>query len=137
MEQAGIKLEDVKARLAMLGFYHKPAEGETDTSIDAILGFLIRKTSGRIFAFCNIKTIPADFYEAAIDMVCAEYLQEQKNSGQLDGFDYSAAIKAIQEGDTNVTFSDGSSTPEQRLNTLLAYLSRGEEGLVSYRRLRW
>ena len=137
MEQAGIKLEDVKVRLGMLGFYKEPAEGETDTSIDMILGFLIRKVSGYILVSCNIKEIPAGFYEQAVDMVCAGYLQEQKNSGQLTGFDYAAAVKAIQEGDTNVTFSDASRTSEQRLEILLAYLDRGKDEWVNYRRLKW
>lgn len=137
MEQQGIRIDDVKARLAMLGFYSPPESGEADASIDVVLGFLIRKTTGYILTSCNINEIPTSFYEAAVDMVCVEYLREQKNSGQLGGFDYSAAVKAIQEGDTNITFSDGSSTPEQRLDALLAYLSRGYESLVDYRRLKW
>lgn len=64
-----------------------------------------------------------------------------KCSGQLEGFDLdAAAVKSIQEGDTNITFAlgEGSSTPEQRLNSLIDYLINGRIGeIYRYRRLVW
>jgi len=51
-----------------------------------------------------------------------------------------AAVKSIQEGDTNITFAlgEGSSTPEQRLNSLIDYLINGRIGeIYRYRRLVW
>ena len=54
--------------------------------------------------------------------------------------DIDAAVKQIQEGDTSVTFAfgDGSSTPEKRLDLLIAFLMQnGKEQFVHYRRLRW
>ena len=69
-----------------------------------------------------------------------EYLNMKKCSGQLEGFDLDAAVKSIQEGDTNITFAlgEGSSTPEQRLNSLIDYLINGRIGeIYRYRRLVW
>ena len=51
-----------------------------------------------------------------------------------------AAVKSIQEGDTNIIFAlgEGSSTPEQRLNSLIDYLINGRIGeIYRYRRLVW
>ncbi|HUM42445.1 MAG TPA: hypothetical protein PKI14_05825, partial [Fervidobacterium sp.] len=66
----------------------------------------------------------------------------KKGIGQLQGLDIDidAAVKQIQEGDTNVTFAfgNGSMTPEQRLDSLIAYLmTSGKSQFVHYRRLRW
>jgi len=51
-----------------------------------------------------------------------------------------AAIKQIQEGDTNTVFAigEGSLTPEQRLNGLIDYLINGRsDELYRYRKLVW
>ena len=49
-------------------------------------------------------------------------------------------MKSIQEGDTNITFAsgEGSLTPEQRLDVLIARLTadRSRE-ILRYRRLVW
>jgi hypothetical protein len=58
----------------------------------------------------------------------------------LTGFDVSAAVKSIQEGDTSVTFAfcSGDLTPEKRLDLLISYLKGDESGtLASYRKLQW
>ena len=58
----------------------------------------------------------------------------------IEGFDLDAAVKSIQEGDTNITFAlgEGSSTPEQRLNSLIDYLINGRIGeIYRYRRVVW
>ena len=76
----------------------------------------------------------------AVYMAVGEYLNMKKCSGQLEGFDLDAAVKSIQEGDTNITFAlgEGSSTPEQRLNSLIDYLINGRIGeIYRYRRLVW
>jgi len=71
-------------------------------------------------------------------MVAGEYLKLRKASGDLDGFDYSAAVKAIQEGDTNVTFADGNKTPEERFDELCAWLTAlPNADVYKYRRLVW
>lgn len=81
----------------------------------------------------------------AVYMAVGEYLNAKKAMGQLTGFDLDAAIKQIQEGDTNTVFAlgEGSLTPEQRLNVLIDYLINGrsdeavpvqENGVVSAQR---
>lgn len=49
-------------------------------------------------------------------------------------------VKQIQEGDTNVVFAVGSGeqTAEQRLDTLIEWLTAGNmEELKRYRKARW
>jgi len=73
-------------------------------------------------------------------MVVGQYLKWKKDCGQLEGFDLDAAVKSIQEGDTNITFAvgEGSATPEQRLNNLIEYLTNGRtREFIRYRRLVW
>ena len=69
-----------------------------------------------------------------------QYLSLKKNLGQLEGFDLEAAVKQIQEGDTNTVFAigEGNTTPEQRLDTLINYLMNGRtREFIKYRRLVW
>lgn len=83
---------------------------------------------------------PGGLESLAVSMAVGEYLNMKKCSGQLEGFDLDAAVKSIQEGDTNITFAlgEGSSTPEQRLNSLIDYLINGRIGeIYRYRRLVW
>lgn len=50
------------------------------------------------------------------------------------------AVKQIQTGDTNTVFAtgEGSSTPEQRLNSFLNYLlTYGRDQFSCYRKIRW
>ncbi len=73
-------------------------------------------------------------------MTAGRYLQYKKACGQLTEFDLDAAVKSIQEGDTNITFAigGGSQTPEQRLDALIASLcSERLEEVIRYRRLEW
>ena len=78
----------------------------------------------------------------SVELVVGEYLTFKKNAGQLDmnGLDFEAAIKQIQEGDTNTVFAvgEGSLTPEQRLEVLISRLTRDRtREFIRYRRLVW
>ena len=58
----------------------------------------------------------------------------------MNGLDFEAAIKQIQEGDTNTVFAvgEGSLTPEQRLEVLISRLTRDRtREFIRYRRLVW
>ena len=84
--------------------------------------------------------IPEGLESVAVYMAVGEYLNMKKTVGQLTGFDLDAAIKQIQEGDTNTVFAigEGSLTPEQRLNGLIDYLINGRsDELYRYRKLVW
>jgi hypothetical protein len=125
-------LNDVKLRLAALGY----------TFVDAdswVLGYIIQKVEGHIKNQCNTLTVPEGLYQNAVEMVCGEFLLGKKGSGQLVGFDLDAAVKSIQEGDTNVSFAfgSGSKTPEERLDGLINFLLHSEVDYSSYRKIRW
>lgn len=109
---------------------------------DWLLGFCIQKVENSIKNECNVSSVPCGLKKVASQMVVGEFLFAKKGIGQLQGLeiDIDAAVKQIQEGDTNVTFAfgNGSMTPEQRLDMLIAFLMQnGKSQFVHYRRLRW
>jgi len=109
---------------------------------DWLLGFCIQKVENSIKNECNVSSVPCGLKKVASQMVVGEFLFAKKGIGQLQGLeiDIDAAVKQIQEGDTNVTFAfgNGSMTPEQRLDSLIAYLMvSGKSQFVRYRRLKW
>jgi len=131
-------LEDVTLRLTNLGY--------TVTEQDAwVLQFIIAKVEEAIIVQCGVydstldkMVVPDGFYQNAVDRVTGEFMGEKKAIGGLTGFDISAAVKSIQEGDTNVTFAIGSgdSTPEKRLDQLISYL-KSSGSIASYRTFQW
>ena len=109
------------------------ALGVAGAADDPLLDMVLTNVQWRI-------KIPEGLESLAVSMAVGEYLNMKKCSGQLEGFDLDAAVKSIQEGDTNITFAlgEGSSTPEQRLNSLIDYLINGRIGeIYRYRRLVW
>ena len=124
--------DDVVAMLTALGV--------TGAGADPLLDILLMNVQQRIMNKINCSTIPEGLEGVAVYMAVGEYLNAKKAMGQLTGFDLDAAVKSIQEGDTNITFAlgEGSSTPEQRLNSLIDYLINGRIGeIYRYRRLVW
>lgn len=126
-------LIDVISRLESFGY--------TVTDGDSwMIGFAVQKVESSIKNKCNITLIPDGLHYTVVDKVCGEFLFTKKQSGQLVGFDMSAAVKQVQAGDTNITFAigQGSMTPEQRLDSLIAYLTtRGDGDFVCYRKIKW
>ena len=124
--------EDVVALLDAFG-----VTGDTD---DPLLDFIISTVTERIKNETNQPAIPEGLNRLAVEMVAGQYLSLKKGSGQLEGFDLEAAVKQIQEGDTNTVFAigEGNTTPEQRLDTLINYLMNGRtREFIKYRRLVW
>lgn len=116
------------------------ALGVTGATTDPLLDILLQNVQQRILNKTNQSVIPEGLESVAVYMAVGEYLNMKKTVGQLTGFDLDAAVKSIQEGDTNITFAlgEGSSTPEQRLNSLIDYLINGRIGeIYRYRRLVW
>lgn len=116
------------------------ALGVTGAATDPLLDILLQNVQQRILNKTNQSVIPEGLESVAVYMAVGEYLNMKKTVGQLTGFDLDAAIKQIQEGDTNTVFAigEGSSTPEQRLNSLIDYLINGRIGeIYRYRRLVW
>lgn len=116
------------------------ALGVTGASTDPLLDILLQNVQQRILNKTNQSVIPEGLESVAVYMAVGEYLNMKKTVGQLTGFDLDAAIKQIQEGDTNTVFAigEGSLTPEQRLNGLIDYLINGRsDELYRYRKLVW
>lgn len=116
------------------------ALGVTGAADDPLLDIVIRNVQYRVQNETNQSELPEGLVSVAVYMVVGEYLNMKKVSGQLDGFDLDAAIKQIQEGDTNTVFAigDGSSTPEQRLDALISYLINGRtREFYRFRRFVW
>ena len=117
------------------------ALGVAGAANDPLLDIVLNNVQWRIKNLSNLSEIPEGLESLAVSMAVGEYLNMKKCSGQLEGFDLdAAAVKSIQEGDTNITFAlgEGSSTPEQRLNSLIDYLINGRIGeIYRYRRLVW
>lgn len=124
--------EDVVRLLAALGV---PGAAE-----DPLLEYIINDVSWRLKNETNQAEIPDGLNHAAVNMAAGEYINMKRDCGALEGFDLEAAVKQIQEGDTNITFAlgDGSMTPEQRLDNLIAWLINGSRNeIFRYRRLVW
>lgn len=116
------------------------ALGVTGAATDPLLDILLQNVQQRILNKTNQSVIPEGLESVAVYMAVGEYLNMKKTVGQLTGFDLDAAIKQIQEGDTNTVFAigEGSLTPEQRLNGLIDYLVNGRsDELYRYRKLVW
>ena len=117
------------------------ALGVAGAADDPLLDIALNNVQWRIKNLSNLSEIPEGLESLAVSMAVGEYLNMKKCSGQLEGFDLdAAAMKSIQEGDTNITFAlgEGSSTPGQRLNSLIDYLINGRIGeIYRYRRLVW
>lgn len=127
-------LEDVIALLDALGV---AGAGE-----DPLLPYLLGSVCQQVRNETNLPDVPKGLRHAVVELTAGEYLAFRKNTGQLDldGLDLDAAVKQIQEGDTNVVFAvgDGTLTPEQRLDALISRLRRDRSPeLIRYRRLLW
>lgn len=117
------------------------ALGVAGAADDPLLDIVLNNVQWRIKNLSNLSEIPEGLESLAVSMAVGEYLNMKKCSGQLEGFDLdAAAVKSIQEGDTNITFAlgEGSSTPEQRLNSLIDYLTNGRSReLYRFRKFVW
>ena len=125
--------EHIINRLAQLGYVVKEFDNE-------IIEFELEKILNYVMNYCNITEIPDILDPRIIDRVCGEFLFYQKDSGQLEGFDYDAVIKEIKEGDTTLKYATGADgdTAETRFDKFLNKLERGfDKWLVPHRKLRW
>ena len=128
-------LERIKERLQSIGYAVKDSD-------DIAINFAMQKVENTIKNDCNISAIPDGLMNIAIDMVVGEFLMLKKTFAPNDllNFNLDAAIKQIQEGDTNISFAigEGSKTDEQRLDGFIDYLlNYGRDEFITYRRFRW
>ena len=128
-------LERIKERLQSLGYTVKDSD-------DIAINFAMQKVENTIKNDCNVSAIPDGLIHVAINMVVGEFLMSKKTFAPNDllNFNLDAAIKQIQEGDTNISFAvgEGSKTDEQRLDSFIDYLlNYGRDEFIAYRRFRW
>lgn len=114
----------------------------TGAADDPFIPYLIKSVTERVRNETNQPEIPEGLYWLTVELVVGEYLTFKKNAGQLEieGLDLEAAVKQIQEGDTNTVFATGeaSLTPEQRLELLIARLTRDRtREFIRFRRIQW
>ena len=124
--------EAILNRLSSLGYTVKEADAWA-------IAYAVQSVQNYIKNSCNVTSVPEGLFHVLVDRSCGEFLYNQKQSGRLDiaGIDLSGAIKQISEGDTSVTFADGTSD-EQKFGQLLVTLrTMGEGEFVCYRRLVW
>lgn len=124
---------DVTIRLLSFGYTVNP---EKD---DGYINILTEKVTNEIKNNTNQNAVPVGLYHVAVDMVCGEFLQLKLITGQLDetGLNTAAAIKAISEGDTSITYAvnDTAASPVDILINWLLNHGRGQ--FTTYRRLAW
>lgn len=124
----------VKERLKSFGY----EAGEED---NFSLAFCVDRVRSSIKNKAHLERVPAELEHVAVDMAVGEFLQAKKTFApdSLSGLDLGAAVKQIQEGDTNTVFAvgEGSLTAEQRLDAFIKSLLARENELLHYRRLKW
>lgn len=116
------------------------AMGITEAENDGLLDLIINNVEYKVLNETNtVLPMPEGLESIAVYMAIGEYLSFKKTSGHLESIDLELAIKQIQEGDTNIQYAigEGSQTPEQRLDSLITFLSNRASELVKYRRLVW
>ena len=128
-------LKSVKQRLQSFGFKVKKRD-------EALLSFSVQKAENTVKNDCNLPEVPEGLWGIAVDMAVGEFLLAKKAFAPADiaGLDLDAAVKQIQQGDTNTVFAvgEGSQTAEQRLDSLIDHLlNGGREQFSCYRRIRW
>lgn len=122
----------VEARLKALGYE------VTETDAFAI-DYAISKAEAKLKAEVNQPSIPDGLFYVWADLATGVFLQDKKATGQLTGFNLTAPVKSISEGDTSVSYAlADSNNPDTVLETLIKSLTTLDEFvLAAYRRLSW
>ncbi|MCC0696201.1 hypothetical protein [Clostridioides sp. ES-S-0048-02] len=128
-------IDDIEKRLENFGYKLKDGD-------KWLINFVREKIENIIKLDCNINEIPKELYNIEVDMIVGEFLFTKKNMGQLDieSLNFETVEKSISEGDTKIDFAigSGSQTPEQRFDSLIAYLTAyGKDKILTFRCLRW
>lgn len=132
MDRVDVKA-NVEKRLQSLGY-------TVVSSDDWVIGFITDKTENYIKSNCNITVIPNELLQVEVDIICGEFLNSKKNSGNLDieGLNFDIVNKSVQEGDTKVEFyTDGIITADQMFTKLIQLLTDRKDELNSYRCIKW
>ena len=97
----------------------------------------MNKVEQHIKHYCNIDDVPESLNYIAIDMICGEFLQSKKSTGQLTALEIEPIVKRIQDGDTTVEFTssvDNEAIFDMFVNKLI---SGYEADLLAHRCIVW
>lgn len=119
-------ITDIKTRLETLGYVAKPED-------DAFIAFVLEKTNERIKIFTNQSAIPDELKFEIVDAVCGEIMLAKLANG---GLDVERAVQSISEGDTSVTFANGSDSASI-LKRYYEGLGLDNTKLVKFRVMVW
>lgn len=123
-------LEDVKARLSVLGYSVQPEDAWA-------LNYCIDRAAQGICNACNLDTVPDGLHYAQVDHACGEFLQAKYSTGKLSEETAQAAVQSIKEGDTTVQLSTGSSLTQRMENLIASLCNAGRDEFSQYRKLVW
>lgn len=122
--------EKLIERLMSLGYEYTEADA-------GLLTFCTGAVEEKIKNRINRSEIPSELEYMEIDMICGEFLNTKKSVGQLTSYDFEQIAQSIKEGDTQVTFADGTS-PEKQFEILIGNMMNGNEAdLIRFRKMVW
>lgn len=124
-----ISFDDVALRLKGLGYT------VSDEEVDSI-EYCIKETEEYICNFCNIKNIPLELYNTAIDMCCGSFLKIKNSMNELENYNLGGALESITEGDISISYSNGISR-DVLFDELMNRLSNKDSQLIGFRKIKW
>ena len=101
------------------------------------ISFTIQKVENKIKSYCNIEEIPEELLQKEIDMICGEYLLDIENTVGLEGKIDMESISSISIGNIDVSFQNGNTTKDDKIQKFLETLTEGYKDLVCYRQIKW
>jgi hypothetical protein len=127
-----IDVAEVKDRLAELGYADSGAD-------DAHIGRMIAQARQEILNFTNLDEVPEGLRYVWVDLACGRFLSEKRATDSSALPAVSADAKRISLGDTSIEFATdgGGSSPEARMDALIAGLVDAKAQMRAYRRLTW
>ena len=113
----------------------------TELENDPLTAYVLSSVTERLLNETNLSELPEGLACLGAELALGELLRLKKSMGALDieGLNLDAAVKQLQEGDTNITFAvEATASPEQRLDALIAFLTSDRmREVIRYRRLVW
>lgn len=125
-------IRDIKNRLKSFGY--ELVDGD-EVAIEYAEGKAIQY----IKHFCNISEVPECLDYVLMDIICGEFLQLKRVTGQLTSVQIEPIAKSIQDGDTRVEYNVSYQVdPVATFNLFVDKLINGHnEELIKHRRLVW
>ena len=98
----------------------------TELENDPLTAYVLSSVTERLQNETNLSELPEGLACLGAELALGELLRLKKSMGalEIEGLNLDAAVKQLQEGDTNITFAvEATASPEQRLEALIARLT--------------